>query len=71
VEYTPYKLGNACYCYKTAASMMANIDGHRYAMIRFNIRDGCFNNIVVKSYYKVDLNVNLFASERVKHKDGI
>jgi hypothetical protein len=40
-------------------------------MIRFNIGEGCFNNIVVKSYYKADSNVNLFASERVKHEDGI
>jgi hypothetical protein len=50
---------------------MADTDGHGYAMIRFNLGDGCFNNIVVKSYYKADSNVNLLASKRVKYKEGI
>jgi hypothetical protein len=50
---------------------MADTDGHRYAIIRFDLGDGCFNNIVVKSYYKTDSNVNLLASERVKYKEGI
>jgi hypothetical protein len=50
---------------------MADIDGHGYTMIRFDLGDGCFNNIVVKSYYKADLNVNLLASEYVKYKEGI
>jgi hypothetical protein len=50
---------------------MADTDGHGYAIIRFDLGDGCFNNIVVKSYYKADLNVNLLASEHIKYKKGI
>jgi hypothetical protein len=50
---------------------MADTDGHKYAIIRFDLGDGCFNNIVIKSYYKVDSNVNLLASKRVKYEEGI
>lgn len=71
VDYILYQLGDTHYYYETAASTMANMDGHGYTMIWFDIRDGYFNNIVVKSYYKVDLNVNLFASKHVKYKEGI
>jgi hypothetical protein len=71
VDYILYQLGNICYCYKTTAGTIVDIDGYGYTMIRFDLGDGCFNNIVVKSYYKVDLNVNLLASKRIKYKEGI
>jgi hypothetical protein len=53
VEYTPYKKGDKRYQYETAAGSMVDTDGYGFAMIKFDLGDGLFNTLIVKSFYRL------------------
>ena len=50
VEYTPYQKRDKRYQYETAAGTMADTDGYGYAMIKFDLGDGQFHDLIVKSF---------------------
>ena len=56
--------------YATSRDTSTQVE-YGYAMIRFDLGDGRYNDLIVKSYYKKGLSVNFYPSDRGKYENGI